>query len=218
MIDRCVSYRNPGRLFVDQCSPPDRGKDLAYYVDQYAHFLRETSGVGHALPVELDRICQHFGVNYANVSLPDIHDGASHGPSGLILIKQGGSETRRRFTKAHELMELLFSALKESRVSENVWHYLSGKPKEILCDNGAAALLIPSSFLQASLEDNDLSVSLVRSMARSLHISFLATIISAVKHHQGPYGVVAWKMMLKPSEQRILGSDLQPSLGPRFRS
>ena len=42
-------------------------------------------------------------------------------------------------------MELLFAALKEWRVSDEVWHYLDGLSKETLCNRGAAVLLIPLS-------------------------------------------------------------------------
>ena len=210
------AYENPGRIFIDRYPPPDLGRDLYRYVDQYAHFLRERSGVGHNPPIDLDKICQYFGVTVADISPRTILDGASSTQLGVILINEGSSETRRRFTTGHELVELLFSRLKEVKVSDNVWRHLNGAEKEILCNSGAAALLMPFSFLQASLQDEGVSVLSVRSLAKSLRTSFLATLISAVRHHQRPYAVVAWKNMLKPAEQERLVDGRQLSFGGDF--
>lgn len=218
-------YINPGRSFIERHQLPDLGSELQGYVERFATYLREESGVGHTPPIDLDGICSHFGVTLANAPLGSASGGGSFGPDGLIVINEEDPETRRRFTKGHEIMELLFAALKEARVSDEVWQHLSGQTKERLCDRGAAVLLIPLSPLIALYEADGLSIPAIQSTAQSFGASPLATLIRAVEDGPGCHALVGWHRALKPKEQRqtsggaqlSLSSDLRVSPTPELR-
>lgn len=219
------TYIDPGRSFIERHQFPELGSELESYVERFATYLREESGVGHTPPIDLDSICSHFGVALADAPLGSDRGGGSFGPDGIVIVNELDPETRRRFTKAHELVELLFAALKESRVSEEVWHYTYGKAKERLCDRGAAVLLIPLSPLVSLYEASGLSIPAVRSIAKSYGASPLATLIRAVEDGPGCHALIGWHRALKPKEQRqtsggaqlSLSSDLLVSPTPQLR-
>lgn len=206
-------YINPGRLFIERHPPPRQADGLSGYVERFANFLLKESGLCTDPPIDLDGICRHFGVTLADVPLGSDRGGGSFGPTGLILINEDDPETRRRFTKGHELVELLFAALKEARVSDEVWHHLSGRPKERLCDRGAAALLLPLPPLVASLEADGLSIASIHSIAKSFSASPLATLIRAVEDGPGCHVLIGWHYALKPTQRRRISDGAQLGLG-----
>lgn len=212
------TYVNPGRLFIERYPPPRRANSLRGYVERFADFLREESEVGHEPPIDLDSICRYFGITFADVFLGSKREGGSFGPTGLILINEDDAQTRRRFTKGHELMELLFVALKEWRVSDEVWHYLDGQPKETLCNRGAAVLLIPLSPLSASLKTVGLSIPAIHSIAGSFGASPLATLIRAVEDGPGCHALVGWHYALKPKQRKQISDGAQLDLGAGFEA
>jgi hypothetical protein len=115
-------------------------------------------------------------------------------------------------------VELLFSALKESRVSDEVWHYLDGRPKETLCNRGAAVLLIPLVPLLASLKAGGLSIPAVHSVARSFGASPLAALIRAVEDGPGCHALVGWQYALKPKQRKETSDGAQLDLGAGFEA
>ncbi|MDE2835385.1 MAG: ImmA/IrrE family metallo-endopeptidase [Bacteroidota bacterium] len=210
-------YQRPGRQFIEQSPPLDRIADFSEYLDRYAHFLREESGVGHCPPIDLDKICKHFGITFAECPLDPDTEGASSEAIGWIGVNsQVRARTRKRFTVAHELVELLVAVLRDSPIADSIRFQLEGSEKEALCNSGAASLLIPPSSLQVNGQNPACSATSIRSLARRYQTSFLATTISVVRHSPDRAALVAWKRMRKPTEERKLNGGAQLSLGQGF--
>jgi hypothetical protein len=119
---------------------------------------------------------------------------------GLILINEDDPEVRRRFTKGHELAELLFFALRESRVTEDVWHHLSGDVKERLCNRAAAALLMPSGPFAEAVGAAGLTIDGVAGVARAFGVSFLAALLRAVELAGDGHLLIGWDLSCRPTE------------------
>lgn len=210
-----VEYVNPGRLFVKRFAAPKHSLDLPEYLDQYGRFLREESGIGHDPPIDLNKICKHFGIRLSERLLSQGMDGVSSESEGLIFVNQEHSLTRKRFTIGHELAELLFAVLKESVTTDELWFRTSGHEKELYCNSGAAAILIPTAVLTPISELPELSFSAIESLAQRCRTSFLAAAISSVWVRRDAT-LIAWKVMLKPKEVRRDADGNQLSLGDDF--
>ena len=216
MVSRS-EYQSPGRLFIKRFPPPVQKAEISGYLDRYAQFLREESGVGHDPPIDLGKIHRHFGINYSEAPLEPGTDGASSEVIGWIGVNsQVRAQTRRRFTVAHELVELLVAVLQELPIEDSLWFRLKGAEKEALCNSGAASLLIPPESLPVNGQYPGFSVTSIRSLTQRYGASFLATAISVVRHSLDRAALVAWKNGLKPSEEKRRARGAQLSLGDGF--
>ena len=136
--------RHPGRSYIARFGSPQGIEEVL----QYAGFLRHEAGLSNEPPVELEPIFEHFGMPppvYA--PLPDQQAILLSDETGLVLINEDDPATRQRFSQAHELMERLFTAHEESLHAGNPGVRFQDRVKEDLCEQGAAALLLPPSSL-----------------------------------------------------------------------
>ena len=211
------AYTNPGHLFAERAGLPQRPDDLYGYVEDYAAFVLEEGGA-RSIPVDLDAVCERFGIEWSDGALPEGTDGFSDGHAGRILVNEDHAEVRRRFTRGHELVELLFTALVESPVPEDVWHFLGGAHKERLCNRGGAAILLPFGLFEAEVEAAGVSVAAGRDLACRFGASLIATLIALVERGPGLHALVGWRRALKPTEVRATGGGAQLGLGPGFEA
>jgi len=211
-------YRNPGRVFINQCGLPKRASNLPAYVERYADFLLEAVDYSGLSPVDVRAICDHFGITHSDSELPERTEGTSDGQLGMILVNQDRPEVRRRFTRGHELVELLFSALMESPVSDEVWHHLTGNHKESLCNQGAAFILMPNRLVSNHLQQFEVTIESAYHLAEKFQTSLLASMIRMVRESRDRHALIFCKYALKPKELRTSGNSAQLSLGDAFFS
>jgi len=193
----------------------------------YADFLREEAGLRDEPPVDLAAIFQRFGMPpplYA--SLPGQQAVLLDDEIGLILINDDDSVTRQRFSQAHELMERLFAAHEESLNAGKRGIRFQDQIKEALCEQGAAALLLPRSSFLPKLASLGISLHAASTLAGLYQASLLATLFQMVRYGPGAHALVIWRYALKPEQERelpapeqlpLFGADLVPSPQREFR-
>jgi len=205
-----LEYTNPGRVFVEKFGPPQSAEDVVHYV----RFLREEAGVGTEPPVDLVRIYDRFGIQTPKrAPLPDLQGLLLNPETGLIIVNDGDPVTRQRFTEAHELMELLFSALPAGRgwAARRVGGFRSNV-KENLCNEGAAELLMPWAAFVPRICRSGVSYHTAWQLTCEFQVSTTAALVQMVRAGPGRHAAVLWRMKNKPTELRAQGLANQPSL------
>lgn len=202
--------KHPGRLFVERYGPVRSEEDVVHYAD----FLREEAGLDETPPINLARIHTRFGIPTPVLAdLPlDQHGVLLDGDPCVILINEGDPEARRRFSNAHELMELLFAAHGQVDNSDHWRRRFGDHAKEQLCESGAASLLLPRSSFVPLVRQVGVSLDGASLLAELYDTSLLATLFQMVRLGPGVHGLAVWRHALKPTQQRLLPSELQPSL------
>jgi hypothetical protein len=206
--------QNPAKLFLASHGPVENIED----VKEYAQFLRKESGLDSELPIDLVSIFQHFGIPLPNYvpSLP-VEGLLMDSQRGLMLINADDPETRRRFSEAHELMEILFNLDSAdirpgSRVA-GFKHYT----KEKLCNAGAAELLMPQELFLPKVEEQGISFAVARALAVECHVSTTAALVRMAELKGEQYFVVLWRMKNKPKELRNVVPEEQFPMFPELR-
>jgi hypothetical protein len=206
--------QNPAKLFLACHGPVESLED----VKEYARFLRKESGLDSELPIDLVSIFQHFGLPLPNYvpSLP-VQGLLVDSQQGLMLINADDPQTRRRFSEAHELMEILFNVDSAnvrtgSRVA-GFKHYT----KEKLCNVGAAELLMPQELILPKVEEHGISFAVARALAVEYHVSMTAALVRMAELTGPQYFVVLWRMKNKPKELRNVVPAEQFSMFPELR-
>lgn len=201
--------QHPGRVFIARHGLPESIDDVLHYTD----FLREEAGLSDEPPVDLAAIFERFGMPaplYA--SLPDQQAVLLDDEIGLILINEDDPVTRQRFSQAHELIERLFAAHEESRDEGHPGARFQGRVKEDLCEQGAAALLLPRSSFLREVGRVGISLQAASTLANLYQASLLATLFQMVRHGPGAHALVIWCYALKPEQERKLPPREQLSL------
>lgn len=196
-VAQARAYIHPGRAFAARYGVPQSGEDVLRYAD----FLRQETGLSADPPVDLSCIYRHFGIRTPRlVSLSEQQGLLVNDEIGMILIKEDDPVTRRRFSEAHELMELLFSVQEEVAHLSGSRPYFADNIKERLCEQGAAALLMPQSSFLPRLRKLGVTLSTGTVLANLYRTSLLATLFQMVQQGPGAHALVLWRAALKPTQ------------------
>ena len=199
---------HPGRAFVERYGSPHTVEDVLRYAD----FLRTEAGVDDQPPVDLTLIFQHFGITSRRAPLIDQQGVLLDSDNGIILINQDDPLARQRFTEAHELMEFLFEVQEEASGWSGPRRRFDGYLKEQLCEQGAAALLMPQASFVPLVRKLGVSMETGSSLANLYQTSFLATLFQMVRLGPGAHALVIWRYALKPTQVQRLPAQEQMSL------
>lgn len=202
------AYRHPGRAFIERYGLPHTVEDVLRYAD----FLRTEAGVDDQPPVDLSLIFQRFGISSHRVPLVDQQGLLLDSQSGIILINQDDPIVRQRFTEAHELMEFLFEVQEETPGWSGPRRRFPGHLKEHLCEQGAAALVMPQASFVPLVRRLGISMETGSSLANLYQTSFLATLFQMVCLGPGAHALVIWRYALKPAQVERLPAPEQMSL------
>jgi hypothetical protein len=209
--------QHPGRVFVERHGLVQDEDHMLRYAD----FLREEAGLDDTPPIDLDRIRRRFGLPKPILAaLTDQQGILIDDEAGLILLKEDDPDARRRFTYAHELMELLFAACTQHTEWSPWQPRFSGPRKEQICNQGAAALLMPQPAFVTHVIAERICLEAGSRLAQRYETSFLATLRHMVRHTPDPYALVLWQYAHKPIQERqispqqmqmfYLGEELTP--------
>jgi hypothetical protein len=181
-------YQHPGYAFLQRYGSLQSEADLLAYVA----FLREEAKLGGEVPTPLSKIYGHFGMpEPKRVPLEGQQGILLDSDRGLVLIRADDSWVRQRFTEGHELMEFLFDAQVEVQVEPPDW--LTAERKEMLCDRGAAELLMPRHLFQPDLRALDLSIGTAKQLARRYQTSLVATLMRMVDLSLEDCALMVWR-------------------------
>lgn len=188
-----MTYKHPGKLFLKNHGPVRAIPDVVRYAD----FLRSEARISHQPPVDLQRIRQEFGIPMPIViSLPGQQGILLDHYTGKIYINEDDPETRQRFSYAHELVELVFAIQEKEYPTIKI----TVPKKERLCEQGAAALLMPSASFSALMHETGVHLEGASTLARLYQTSFLATLVHLIHQSKLPLILVLWQFAYKPSE------------------
>ena len=140
----------------------------------------------------------------------------------VIDVNAADSEERQRFTCAHELMHTAFpgfSRERRYRVDRDLEDGLFARGRaeeELLCDLGAAALLMPRDLLGPFLDGGPLEA--VETLARSAVVSLEAAANRLVRLRPGPGVFLVLERLHAPADRRRArrGEPSSPELRVRY--
>jgi hypothetical protein len=184
-------YQHPGYAFLHRYGSLQSEADLLAYVD----FLRAEAKLGAGVPTDLSKIYRHFGMpEPKRVPLEADQQGILLDSNrGLVLIRSEDSLARQRFTEGHELMEFLFDA--QADVGERLGspRWLTEDYKEVLCDRGAAELLMPRGLFWQDLRDLGLSIGAGKQLSGRYQTSLVATLMRMVDLSDRDCALMVWR-------------------------
>jgi len=197
-----VSFISPGRLFIQKQKTITSLEDVL----AYAEFLREEAGLVGILPVDLNKIFEHFMIpNAKSVPLTQQQGLLLDAERGIILINSSDPEKRQKFTEAHELVEMLFSELPQGKDLGGGWRLqrpggFKEHTKEFLCNCAAANLLMPPYYVQSLITKHGVNFDCARIIADTCDVSFSAALVQVARHGNNADFVILWRMKNKPAD------------------
>lgn len=190
-------YENPAKLFL----MGHRVNTLADIVS-YANFLRSESDVSAVPPVDLLKIYARFGLHPpVYTQLPQLQ-GITCLRNGIpqIIINEADTPARKRFTEAHELIELLFLELPGGFRRDSLKNSIFGTRKEKICQIGAASLLMPEETFKPKAHRMGISLQTAETLAKEYEVSLTSALFRLADIFEDEAIIVLWKMKNKPSE------------------
>lgn len=159
---------------------------------EYARYLLHEAKA-YQIPVSLKRIITHFGLRSSSASLPGPR--ALTTPTLDIFVNADDRDSVQRFSVAHELMELLFMALKGGGcpwMSQGTFAEL-WRAKERVCDLGAAELLMPVDLFMPLVEREGISMATAERLAEQCKVSLTAALRRIVDTNLAGCAVIQWR-------------------------
>lgn len=204
-----MTFEHPGQLYFRKKKRIETIDDILEYSD----FLRAEAGVDGTLPVNLKAIFDHFGIPEPKPRpLPNLQGLLVDPERGLIVVNSNDPILRQKFTKAHELAELLFSQLPSSLNilgQPNRPGGFNENTKESLCDWTAANLLMPPQFIENHITRYDITFESARIVASTCDVSLTAALVQLVRTGSNCHYVVLWRLKNKPTELKNKNSENQ---------
>ena len=169
------------------------------------HFLEDTRSqeVGFTTWQDMVRLAQEYGVSrvvqkplsVAGISMPiDL--------GKVILINEGDAPARQRFTLAHEVAHLFL----DPETTRQVWLRAPDRANdrvhdalESFCDDLAARMLMPRTWVLADLKDQSPMPQLLLQRAYKYGVSSREFCIRAVGLLNGAYHVSEWRNETEPN-------------------
>jgi Zn-dependent peptidase ImmA (M78 family) len=199
-----MTFVNPGRLYLQKHGKVESYEDILAYAD----FLRVETGLDGKLPVDLDQIYKRFNIPHPKFAPLPNQQGLLLDPKhGIILINSKDPERRQKFTAAHELVELLFSALPQGKDLGCGWFLnrpggFKESTKEYLCNWTAANLLIPPTYVLELIQQYDINFESAHILSEECEVSLSAALVQLARISPRCHFVVLWRMKNKPTEIR----------------
>lgn len=197
-----MSFVSPGRLYIQKQKVISSFEDVL----AYAEFLRNEAGLNGVLPVDLGKIFEHFEIPKAkSIPLPQQQGMLLDSERGIMAINSTDPEKRQRFTKAHELVEMLFSELPQGKDLGKGWELkrpggFKEGTKEFLCNWTAANLLMPIDYVQGQIKQQGINFDCAKLIATMCDVSLSAALVQLSQTSNEGHFVVLWRMKNKPTE------------------
>lgn len=145
-------------------------------VDQAVAAVLDQTRVDPTPPVDVLALAYEIGVD--SVATADlVEDGnVRHDSSGThILVSSHINRARRRFTLAHELGHILLAEPGQSLIAKR--HLPVRSDEERLCDEIAAAILMPRAWISANFTGRTRTLASARELAEAAITSLAASVV-----------------------------------------
>jgi len=178
-----------------------RASSASELVRRYADDLL-TSAHAYELPVPIHKIRRHLQVPVDD-TLPLPGQRGLTLPELRILLNSDDLPTVRKFTEAHEYMEILCQAVRQGAADDwmpdELFEDLMDN-KERFCDMGAAELVMPEMLYREHVP-KPLTLAWARYFANFLGLSVTATVWRALETRELNAVLVIWRYAHKPSQK-----------------
>lgn len=183
--------------------------------DQLAAELLAGAHVAAAPPIDVELVARRLGI--ANILDADlVEDGRLElrdGQHTILLRRRDVTPKRRRFTIAHELGHLALGV----DLTTGIAHRNQSTDEERLCDEIAAALLIPEPWLRERFASRQRNLSTLRHIAHLSDTSLAASLVRCKEVLRWPESVIRWTNDGKKWRYQG-GAGIPPSIHPHVRS
>jgi IrrE N-terminal-like domain len=144
--------------------------------DQQVAWLLDRVGVASQPPVDLIALAERMGIEAIHDS-PMIEDGRLEQRSGkaVIYVRDDLEGGRRQFTIAHELGHRLL--LHPRAPATEYRRRLTGDELERFCDDVAAAILLPRTWVEQTFANEPRQLKTIRRMAAMSSTSLSASLV-----------------------------------------
>ncbi len=190
--------RNPALAYLQHPQNVASPEDL---VRGYAHYLLKEAGE-YRLPIKLAAISRYFNFPVHYRQLPEGDRGCITDDL-RIYLNAADRSTVQQFTLAHEFMEVLFFALKEGAaddwMSDPLFEALQMR-KEVLCDAGAAELLMPVPLFRKFVSQSPISLQWAQEIAAYCRLSLTAILRRIVETDPSLLALVMWRYKHSPKQ------------------
>jgi hypothetical protein len=161
-------------------------QDLA---DVLVSWLLERVGVPSRPPVDLGRLATRMAVEEVR-DVPMAEDGRLELRDGraIIYVRSDLSHGRRQFTIAHELGHRLLLHRQAAAIAYR--RRLTGDGLERLCDDIAAAILLPRAWVEEEFSNSPKTLETLRRMSNKSSASLSASLVRLREVHRWPLSLL----------------------------
>lgn len=145
-------------------------------MDQLAMRVLEAAGIPARPPIPLEDLARRLGVDEI-VEAPMVEDGRLERRAGrtVVFLRRDVWSNRRRFTLGHELGHLVLAGPGKDLIAQRTWPGIDGE--ERFCDEFAAALLLPRTWITERFGDSPERLGVVRELAGAADASLSASLV-----------------------------------------
>ena len=131
-----------------------------------------------SVPVDISRLAAAANASIQiNKDLNDDESGQVFPLNGknIIIVNGNHREERQRFTALHEIAHLVLDLPSQHHSAIDMFSYRRRPKEEILCDVFAAECLLPHELFKKDLKDIDLSLDIIKNLAKQYKASLSST-------------------------------------------
>lgn len=141
--------------------------------ENFAHYVAKDTQL--EVPVDLIKLAGHLGVSAVSETSM-VEDGRTSWSDGVpfIELRSDRSPERKRFTLAHEIAHILIEA--RHTVAHRKFRF-THDDVETLCDQVAAAILMPRKWITRYSSRDEFNLSLIRLVAHKAQVSHAAAAV-----------------------------------------
>lgn len=161
-------------------------------IDRAVRDLLTELGVHAVPPIDIGALAHRMGIRTVEeASL--VEDGRLEvGVDSIqLLVRSGLTPARRRFTIAHELGHLLLMEPREGTVARRLRS--ASSDVERLCDELAAAMLMPQDWVTRRFADRPRNLSAIRHLAQKTGTSMSAATARLAEVVEWPMALLRWR-------------------------
>jgi hypothetical protein len=216
-MTRAATSRAVIDALVRSTGVPDEFAAIRIKARQAIERFRATFGEP-AMPLDVDALASLLGIHRSD-DAPAHSEDAELVPTGdgrvAMRVNPDRPETRKRFSVGHEISHTFFPNYQAKGWCRTDARYRNRvNPDdllEMLCDVGAAELVLPTPWFTDAARAVDSGLALVE-LARKYAVSREATLRRFAETHPGEAAAIFLSWKLKPTQQRTLGNPNQWSL------
>lgn len=162
--------------------------------DNLVTWLLDRVQVPAVPPVDVEHLARAMGID-SIINATMIEDGRleQDGRSAVIYLRDGLPESRRRFTIAHELGHRLL--LHPRAPAERYRRRPIGDSEERLCDDIAAAILLPRWWVAANFSHAPHTLNTVRRLAGTTNTSMSASLVRLCEVTDWPESLLRFRLV-----------------------